>query len=333
MKSLYWKTINIRKEIISVYNLLFYNYIEDDGNNFRLNYSKDFLMWALTPPNYYKEWHLGLEVIINNNKQLIGFISGIPVTTSIEGKKEIICEINFLCVDKKFRNIGITKLLIEELTKRIKFKNIQQGIYTSGDLFLKPFSSSKSYQKLLNVKKLIEVKFCERHTDEDSLYNKVYLKGLRLMEDDDVLIVNKLLNKFLKKFKIHPEYNKREFLHWFLKKDIVKTYVVENNNKITDFCSFYILYYSIIDNNKYKNIKVAYLYYYFNFETPLKILIDNIVIIAKILKVDVFTFVDIMDNKKIITSLQFKPCDNFLHYYLYGNNNSIPSKDIGFTMI
>ncbi|KAL3503793.1 hypothetical protein ACH5RR_033634 [Cinchona calisaya] len=36
-----------------VYNLLTSNYVEDDENMFRFNYSKEFLQWALRPPGYY----------------------------------------------------------------------------------------------------------------------------------------------------------------------------------------------------------------------------------------------------------------------------------------
>ncbi len=33
-----------------VYTLLSENYVEDDDNMFRFDYSKEFLRWALTPP-------------------------------------------------------------------------------------------------------------------------------------------------------------------------------------------------------------------------------------------------------------------------------------------
>jgi hypothetical protein len=37
-----------------IYDLLYQNYVEDDGCTFRFDYSKDFLRWALTPPGYNK---------------------------------------------------------------------------------------------------------------------------------------------------------------------------------------------------------------------------------------------------------------------------------------
>ena len=52
--------------LIQVYVFLTENYVEDDDNMFRFDYSKDFLKWALTPPGYYPEWIIGtsLKLII-----------------------------------------------------------------------------------------------------------------------------------------------------------------------------------------------------------------------------------------------------------------------------
>ena len=45
------------KQIEEVYNLLNVNYVEDDDNMFRFDYSIAFLQWALTPPGYYQDLH------------------------------------------------------------------------------------------------------------------------------------------------------------------------------------------------------------------------------------------------------------------------------------
>lgn len=42
-----------------VYTLLAENYVEDDDNMFRFDYSRPFLQWALMPPGYEKDWHIG----------------------------------------------------------------------------------------------------------------------------------------------------------------------------------------------------------------------------------------------------------------------------------
>lgn len=53
------------------------NYVEDEDNMFRFDYSREFLKWALTPPGQYEDWLAGVRVA--KTKKLVGFISGIPV--------------------------------------------------------------------------------------------------------------------------------------------------------------------------------------------------------------------------------------------------------------
>jgi len=38
------------------------NYVEDDDNMFRFDYSVEFLRWALLVPCGYKEWLVGVRV-------------------------------------------------------------------------------------------------------------------------------------------------------------------------------------------------------------------------------------------------------------------------------
>lgn len=71
-----WVSIDIEdpNELQEVYNLLNENYVEDDDNMFRFDYSKPFLQWALTPPGYIKDWHVGVRSIKTN--ALLACITG-----------------------------------------------------------------------------------------------------------------------------------------------------------------------------------------------------------------------------------------------------------------
>jgi glycylpeptide N-tetradecanoyltransferase len=44
-----------------VYELLTNNYVEDDDAMFRFQYSQEFLKWALRPPGYHEDWHVGVR--------------------------------------------------------------------------------------------------------------------------------------------------------------------------------------------------------------------------------------------------------------------------------
>ena len=100
-----WCNINVHdeKEIEEMYVLLTENYVEDDDCVFRFDYSKDFLQWALSPPGYLQEWHVG----VRNQKTggLMGCITAIPARVCVQGVDMGMVEINFLCVHKKLRYV------------------------------------------------------------------------------------------------------------------------------------------------------------------------------------------------------------------------------------
>ena len=49
----------------------------------RFNYSPEFLAWALQPPGYRSDWHVGVRV--KGSGKLVAFISGIPSTLLVSG--------------------------------------------------------------------------------------------------------------------------------------------------------------------------------------------------------------------------------------------------------
>ena len=93
--------VNDPNQIQEIYVLLNENYVEDDDCLFRFDYSKPFLQWALTPPGYLTDWHVG----VRNSKTgvLMGCITAIPAEMSVHGQHIPMVEINFLCVHKKLR--------------------------------------------------------------------------------------------------------------------------------------------------------------------------------------------------------------------------------------
>ena len=82
----YWSDVDINDDAQAkeVYDLLTQNYVEDDDNMFRFDYSIAFLKWALTPPGYHKQWLFGVRG--GKKNKLFGFISGIPVQNVVRGQ-------------------------------------------------------------------------------------------------------------------------------------------------------------------------------------------------------------------------------------------------------
>ncbi len=152
-----WSTIDVTndKELTEVFELLRDNYVEDSSKSFRFHYSAPFLRWALTPPNYVKDWTVGLRVKANH--RLVGFISGVPAKISVADKTVSMAEINFLCVHSKLRTKRVAPVLIKEVTRRIHLKQVWQAVYTAGKYIPTPVSESLYHYRCLNFKRLADV--------------------------------------------------------------------------------------------------------------------------------------------------------------------------------
>jgi len=155
----FWSNVNIEndEECKEVYDLLTQNYVEDDDAMFRFDYSVKFLQWALTPPGYNKDWLFGVRG--GKKNKLFGFISGIPVHVTVNGKKMVKAEINFLCVHKSLRTKRLAPVLIKEVTRRVNVCDMWTAIYTAGIVIPTPITATTYWHRSLNPKKLVEVGF------------------------------------------------------------------------------------------------------------------------------------------------------------------------------
>jgi glycylpeptide N-tetradecanoyltransferase len=175
------------------------------------------------------------------------------------------------------------------------------------------------------------------------------------MEEKDITQVGELLKKYLGRFDMAQDFSHEDLDHWFIHKDgrggaeqVVWTYVVERDGKVTDFFSFYRLESTIIraNSNQHKVIKAAYLYYYATdvafqddagkLKTRLNELMNDNLILAKQVSThyrqivskssiltqmqngfDVVNGLTLLDNPLFLEDQKFGPGDGHLHYYLF----------------
>ncbi|KAH8482494.1 hypothetical protein H0E87_029799 [Populus deltoides] len=323
-----WTTCDMESEETcnEVYNLLKDNYVEDDENMFRFNYSQEFLRWALCPPGYYPSWHIGVRA--KPSQKLVAFITGVPARIRVRDEVVKMVEINFLCVHKKLRSKRLAPVMIKEVTRRVHLENIWQAAYTAGVVLPTPITTCQYWHRSLNPKKLIDVGFSRlgaRMTMSRTI--KLYklpdspaTPGFRKMELRDVPAVTRLLRNYLSQFVVAPDFDENDVEHWLLPtENVVDSYLVESpeTHEITDFCSFYTLPSSILGNQNYLTLKAAYSYYNVSVKTPLLQLMNDALIVAKQKDFDVFNALDVMHNESFLKELKFGPGDGQLHYYLY----------------
>jgi len=246
-------------------------------------------------------------------------------------------------------------VLIKEVTRQCHLKGIFQAIYTAGVLLPTPVSTCRYFHRSLNIPKLVDVKFTfvPRNSTLTRMIrtNKVPAEpilqnqGLREMEEKDVDGVAELVGKYMKRFKMVPEFSIEEIRHNFLsgrgvgemidgrrEGQVVWAYVVEDpeTKKITDFFSFYSLPSTIMQHPKHSLLEAAYLFYYGTdtafqesaeasgrLRRRLLDLIGDAIIVANTARFDVFNALTLMDNHSVLQELKFGQGDGFLNFYLY----------------
>ncbi|XP_071102854.1 glycylpeptide N-tetradecanoyltransferase 2-like [Haliotis cracherodii] len=329
-----WDTLDISNPLIlkELYTLLNENYVEDDDNMFRFDYSPEFLQWALQPPGWIKDWHCGVRV--TKSGKLVGFISAVPAHIKIYERRKKMVEINFLCVHKKLRSKRVAPVLIREITRRVHQQGLFQAVYTAGVVLPKPVTSCRYWHRSLNPRKLIEVKFSHlsRHMTMQrtlklyKLPESTKTPGFRPFTPADVPEAYKLLASYLDTFDLSPNFSEEEFRHWFIPRNgIVDSYVVEVDGTVTDFVSFYTLPSTVMHHPQHKSLKAAYSFYNVAHKTPWVDLMQDALIVAKNVGFDVFNALDLMDNKEFLEKLKFGIGDGNLQYYLY--NWKCPAMD------
>jgi len=356
-KDFEWSTLDISDSAQSkeVYELLSQNYVEDNDAAFRFLYSAEFLQWALMPPGYHKEWHVGVRV--RSTKKLVAFISGIPTTVVVRDKDVQMSEINYLCVHKKLRSKRLAPVLIKEVTRQCHLKGIFQAIYTAGIVLPTPVSTCRYFHRSLNIPKLVNTQFTSvprnmtlaRMVARNKLPSSVLAnRGLREMQAEDISQVASLWQQYMKRFKLCPRYSLEEFQHNLLsgsghgspvngrrQGQVVWSYVVENpeTHLITDFFTFYSLPSTVMRSQNHELLEAAYLYYYASdvafssggdgLRRRLQELIGEALLIAQKAGFDVFNALTLMDNAMFLDELKFGPGDGYLNYYLY-NYRTLP---------
>ncbi|GAA6004791.1 hypothetical protein JCM10207_001015 [Rhodosporidiobolus poonsookiae] len=294
-KDFTWVTVNLSDphELKEVYELLTYHYVEDKDASFRFDYSPEFIEWALKPPGYVPDWHVGIRVASGEQKgKLVGFISGIPMDLRIRSATKRCTEINLLCVHKKLRSKRLAPLLIQEVTRRTHLKGIFQAIYTAGAFLPTPVSRCQYFHRNLNPPKLVKVGFSAVPRNSTvarmSMHYKVptetALPGLREIEKRDLKQASGLLRAYLARYDMAPLMSNKEVEHALFAgrgKDVdgkregqvVWTYVVEDpaTHRITDLFSFYSLPSTAVKHStptSKVNVNAAYLFYYATTAAP-----------------------------------------------------------------
>lgn len=312
--------INDEKESEEIVKYVNANYVRD--NKFKLNYSIDILKWYLNK----NSTSLALGVKLKSKDLLVGFISGKVTRTQVNRHELDLVEVNFLSVNKKLRKKRLAAILIKEIIRRYELKGYYQGFYTGERKIMRPIFTSKYYHRAINVKKLVQTEFTKVSTDTTitikdmervhRLPSKPTNKNFKKMREKDIEGAHEVLCEYLERYSLHPIFSVEEFKDHFYGNECITSYVLlDNNEEVTNFISYYKLPSTNIKTKM--DINNGYLYYYASItETPYR-LIKDIMIVAKKEGMDVFTMQDVLENTTVINELDFSEGTGELYYYLY----------------
>ncbi|KAI7500158.1 N-myristoyl transferase [Hortaea werneckii] len=340
-----------KAELQELYDLLYNHYVEDTDGSFRFNYSVELLAWALKPPGWKREWHIGVRTkptAEGKKGKLVAFIAGVPVSLRVRQAKVESVEINFLTIHRKLRSKRLAPVLIKEVTRRCYQNDIYQALYTGGVLLPTPVSTCRYFHRSLDWEHLYKMGFSHMPAGSSEMRQKLKYKlehttstkGLRPMKKEDVPAVRELLTKYLERFQLRQEFTEEEIEHLMCSeqsKGVVWSYVVEKDGgKITDFISYYLLESTVLKGARHETIRAAYLYYYASdtaFQTPsnkksasaiqtalstrLQELVHDVLILAKKDNFHVFNALTLLDNPLFLKEQKFEPGDGKLHFYLF----------------
>lgn len=254
-------------ELQELYDLLYNHYVEDTDGSFRFNYSTKFLAWALKPPGWKKDWHIGVRTKATQSGKkgkLVAFIAGVPVTLRVQQASVQASEINFLTIHRKLRSKRLAPVLIKEVTRRCYMNGIYQALYTAGTLLPTPVSTCRYFHRSLDWEHLYKTGFSHMPPHSSELRQKLKYKlesttstkGLRAMKKEDVPAVRDLLTKHVDRFGLRQAFSEAEIEYLLCSdasKDVVWSFVVEQNGKITDFISYYLLEVKFTLQHTYSN--------------------------------------------------------------------------------
>ncbi|EPS60050.1 hypothetical protein M569_14753, partial [Genlisea aurea] len=337
-----WTTCDIdagEEDWTDLHGLLTDHFMESE--NSRYDFSKEYLLWALHPPGFHRSWLLGVRA--KASKKLVAFIAAVPVRIRIRSEVVPTAKISFLCLHERVRSKRLTPVMIREIARRVHLENVWQGAFASDKVLTFPVTIFRSWNRFLNVAKLVDVDFFERGPRMTTsravklykLPDKAPTPGFRKMRADDVPKVTRLVGNHLRQFVVGAEFHEADVSHWLVPRpDVVDTYVVEcpESREITDLCSFYHLSMPVLGNAYHSALRVARCYYNVATATPPARLAADALAAAKATGADVFVAFDVMDNNEaVFEELKFERGCRQLNFYLYNyrQNEILLPSDFG----
>ncbi|CAL9699137.1 unnamed protein product [Knipowitschia caucasica] len=322
-----WDTLDLSSAAVlkELCTLLNDNFTVEDDNTLRLDFTEEFLKWTLQSPQWLPQWHCGVRV--DSNKKLVGFIAAVPTDLTVYAKEINMVQVRLLCVHKKLRQKRMTPVLIRELSRRVAQRGVQQGLYSAHVVLPTPLSTCSYWHRSLNTRKLMELKYpgvrqdiaVQRAVKLNKLRDATKTAGLRAMTRADIPALHSLLQSNKSKFDLSTNFSVQGVEHWLLPRDrLTFSYVIQGEDGgLSGAFSFFSLSWEVLNDPQHLELREAQLLFCLCPSADLKDVMEDALVLAKAKGFDVFTALDVMDNKTFLENLKFNMSGKRTHTYLY----------------
>ena len=186
--------------------------------------------YIITHPHTRSEWQFAMR---KTNGKLVGVVLAFPLCMYLGGVS-LMFVYPLIIYPKKYGDKRLWNILLKELQRRTALNKINQFMCSvSSNYFNHIIANTRWYIDFIHL--------------TYQLPDSPTTPGWRKMTTEDVPSALALVNKFSSQFEIRQVFtSEEEFSHYFLSPTLpnrVFTYVVENQNSITELVSYYLTMY------------------------------------------------------------------------------------------
>jgi GNAT superfamily N-acetyltransferase len=170
--------------------------------------------------------------------KLVGLIASRPITYRVDGRVICTLEVAWLCTLQVIRGKRLASVLMKELYRRAYVWGISVGML---------FTIPRQLPALFTVGTIKMVRRVFTSSDAEAIHPNKNIDLVRFANLRDVSRMMKIYRKYAADqensgWRLHREYNRREFEHTFLRRGDVMTYVIRTDRgDVKDFVSLYSL--------------------------------------------------------------------------------------------
>ncbi len=269
-----------------------------------MRYTRESIVKILESKTHKLEYSVGLF----EDNRIVGYVYGKVHRVAFNDIPKTVLSVNFLCVEKNQRKVGMASLMIEEIKRRAYCNEIYSAIFSGRDDRGFSFTTVPYYHLPINVEKLRDLIFLPKSYTgvEYRLRNNTIINPTV----DHLMQMYLIYQNSNDNFTVYEKFGIEEFFY-IMTPSPNCNYTLYNPNT-REFSSFFIIDNLNSTNNTF--IRKAYLYYWVGGDE----IISDTFAYAKSLGIDMFDVLNMGRNgKDIIKKFNLLEGTGKLYYHLF----------------